>query len=45
MTGGRVQKGYQNVILTTNALKLHLGIPLTDEEERAEQMLAGVVGK
>ncbi len=45
MTGGRVQKGYQNVILTTNALKLHLGIPLTDEEEHAEQMLAGVVAE
>jgi DNA sulfur modification protein DndB len=43
MTGGRVQKGYQNVMLTTNALKLHLGIPLSDEEVRAEQALRGKV--
>jgi DNA sulfur modification protein DndB len=41
MVGGRVQKGYQNVLLTTNALKIHLGIPLTPEEQNAENAIAG----
>ena len=42
MTGGRVQKGYQNVILhDLNALKLHLGVPLTDDEERVRRHVAG----
>lgn len=36
MIGGRVSKVGQNVVLTTNAIKSHLGLPLTAEEERAE---------
>lgn len=36
MVGGRVQKGSQNVILTTNLIKNRLGLDLTPEEARAE---------
>jgi DNA sulfur modification protein DndB len=36
MLGGRVSKSQQNVILTTNAIKNHLGLPLSPEEQRAE---------
>ena len=41
MIGGRVQKGSQNLILTTNVLKKHLGIPLTEEQEAMEMALQG----
>ena len=34
--GGRVSKATTNVALTTNALKKHLGVSLTPEEEDAE---------
>jgi DNA sulfur modification protein DndB len=34
--GGRVQKAGQNVTLTVNVLKGHLGLPLSAEEQRAE---------
>lgn len=37
--GGRVQKAGQNVTLTVNVLKKQLGVPLTAEEQRAEQAL------
>ena len=37
LTGGRVQKGGQNVILTTNVLKKHLGVSLSPEELRVEE--------
>lgn len=36
MLGGRVSKSQQNVILTTNAVKNHLGLPLSPEEQRVE---------
>lgn len=37
MIGGRVSKAQQNVLLTTNAIKQHLGLNLTAEETRAEE--------
>ena len=36
MSGGRVSKAGQNVLLTTNALKHTLGLPLTPDEQRVE---------
>lgn len=36
LIGGQVSKGHQNIILTTNAIKTHLGLPLTPEEQRLE---------
>jgi DNA sulfur modification protein DndB len=36
MTAGRVSKSSNNVTLTTNALKKHLGVDLTPEEQRIE---------
>ena len=41
MLAGRVQKGYQNVLLTTSVLKQHLGIPLSNEEAAAEIAISG----
>jgi DNA sulfur modification protein DndB len=40
LVGGRVQKGSQNVILTTNVLKKAVGIPLTKEEKTLETAVA-----
>jgi DNA sulfur modification protein DndB len=37
IVGGRVSKSANNVTLTTNIIKKHLGIPLTQEEDRIEQ--------
>lgn len=37
MTGGRVSKAGQNVTLTANAIKNHLGLPLNPDEERVER--------
>lgn len=37
MTAGRVSKSGNNVTLTTNVLKHHLGLELTPEEQRVEQ--------
>ncbi len=37
MVAGRVSKSSNNVTLTTNALKLHLGLELTPEERRIEK--------
>lgn len=39
MIGGRVSKAQQNVLLTTNAIKQHLGLNLSAEEARAEDAL------
>jgi hypothetical protein len=36
MIGGRVSKAAHNVVLTTNAIKRHLGLPLSPEEQRIE---------
>ena len=36
LLAGRVSKSQQNVSLTTNAIKKHLGLPLSPEEQRAE---------
>jgi DNA sulfur modification protein DndB len=33
---GHISKARQNIILTTNALKKHLGLPLTHEEQQTE---------
>jgi DNA sulfur modification protein DndB len=40
LQAGRVQKGYQNVQLTTNVLKEHLGLTLSDEERALEKAFA-----
>jgi DNA sulfur modification protein DndB len=46
MTGGRVSKAGQNVMLTTNAIKKHLGLRLTADETRVERLYArGKSGK
>ena len=36
LLGGRVSKSQQNVILTANAIKAHLRLPLSPEEQRVE---------
>lgn len=36
MIGGKVSKSRHNVILTTNAIKTHLGLELTPEEQKTE---------
>ena len=36
IVGGRVTKSGNNVTLTTNALRTHLGMPLSPEEQRVE---------
>jgi len=41
MIGGRVQKGSQNLILTANVLRMHLGISLTEEQKAVERALLG----
>jgi len=42
LTGGRVQKAGNNVVLTVNAIKQHLGLPLTPEEQRVEDAYKGM---
>ena len=37
MVGGRVSKAHNNVILTAAALKKHLGLPLSPEEQSVEK--------
>jgi DNA sulfur modification protein DndB len=37
MIGGRISKAEQNVVLTTNVLKKHLGVALSAEEQRTEE--------
>jgi DNA sulfur modification protein DndB len=39
MIGGRMSNSAQNVILTCNALKRHVGLEFTNEEKRAEEVL------
>lgn len=41
MTGGRVQKARNNVVLTVNAIKRHIGLPLSPEEQRVEDAFMG----
>lgn len=36
LVGGQLSKAHQNVILTGNAIKTHLGITLTPDEQRVE---------
>ena len=36
LVGGNVSNAYKNVILTTNVIKMHLGLQLSEEEQRAE---------
>ena len=40
LVGGRVCKGQQNVVLTTNVLKIEMGLALSPEEQRAEDAIA-----
>lgn len=40
MLGGRVSKASQNITLTTNALKIHVGVDLNPEELRVEAAFA-----
>ncbi|MBE0567699.1 MAG: DNA sulfur modification protein DndB [Krumholzibacteria bacterium] len=42
MTGGRVQKARNNVVLTVNAIKRHIGLPLSPEEQRVEDAFMGM---
>lgn len=41
LVGGKVVKGQNNVLLTTAAVRSHLGLPLPGDERRAEDALAG----
>jgi len=41
MIGGRVQKSGNNVTLTTNAIKRHIGLSLNPEEQRVEDAIMG----
>jgi DNA sulfur modification protein DndB len=36
MIGGRVSKAQHNILLTSNAIKMHLGLHLSPEEQRVE---------
>ncbi len=36
LVGGQLAKAHQNVVLTANAIKTHLGLALTEEEQRVE---------
>lgn len=36
LLGGQVSKAHQNVTLTTNAIKIHLGLELLEEEQKVE---------
>lgn len=36
LVGGQLSKAHQNVVLTGNAIKIHLGLVLTEEEQRIE---------
>lgn len=38
MVGGKVSKASTNVTLTTNVIKARLGLELTPEEQRVEDM-------
>ena len=37
LIGGRVSKAHQNVILTTNAIKKHLDLALSEDEQKVEK--------
>ncbi len=36
MIGGQISKAYKNVVLTANAIKMHLDLELTEDEQQAE---------
>ncbi len=40
MQGGRMSKTQMSLTLTTNYLKLHLGLPLTEKEKEREELFA-----
>lgn len=42
LVGGKVSKTMNNVVLTTNVIKNHLGIPLMPEEQGVEDAFTGV---
>lgn len=41
LSGGRISKAGQSVLLTANAIKVHLGFPLTAEEQSVEDAFSG----
>ena len=43
MISGRLSKVHSNLILTSNYLKQHVGLPLTEEEEKLERTIKGGV--
>lgn len=36
LVGGQLSKGHQNIVLTANAIKSHLGLSLSEDEQRVE---------
>ncbi len=40
LSGGRMSRGNQNIVLTANAIKKHLGLELSPEEQRVEDAFA-----
>lgn len=40
LSGGRISRGNQNIVLTTNAIKKHLRLELSPEEQRVEDAFA-----
>ena len=41
LLGGQLAKSHQNVVLTANAIKMHLGLELSSDEQRAEVAFEG----
>lgn len=39
LLGGQLSKGHQNIVLTANAIKSHLGLELSENEQRVEDAL------
>lgn len=39
MIGGQISKGTKNVVLTANAIKMHLGLVLSEDEQQSEDAL------
>lgn len=39
LVGGQLSKAHQNIVLTANAIKIHLGLDLSTEEQRVEDAL------
>ena len=39
LIGGKVSKAYQNVTLTTNAIKMHIGLDLSEDEQTGRRRI------